>query len=183
MIDNDENDLDFIYILGRTSDEEDGDEDQSDLNEASVEESYSIELSKVIPYKISKYYWKFLIDSISDDTKTNKEYWKSILTKFENHYNLNTIQLIKDNILQNDSDSISNIIYLISYIKLRLIHYIEMDKLDSNITLDNLIEFIEKDKAREIVLLVFKYLDRDSFNKFKAILFSEAKKDYVMISF
>lgn len=161
--------------LGILTDELDSDIPQNEVNEELLKNYDRNELYDSIEYRISQPYLTFLLQSTD---KFDESYWDIILDRIAQIYSLNIAKIYEDGILSTKNISLESIKFL-AYIKVRLIYHIENNKVNKNITTEELLHFLEKDEAPEIMIMCIKYIDEDSYKKFIDRIFAEVKMNYM----
>lgn len=160
--------------MGRTVDPITSEVGQDEVNNVLLVEHDRRELIESIHYRLSQPYLSFLLQSTN---KNDIKYWNVILDEIAKVYSLNIVKIYADGILSTNNISIESIKFL-AYLKVRLIYHVENKKIEKTISKEDLLIFLENDKAPEIMTTCIKYIDQESYMKFIDRIFLEVKMNF-----
>lgn len=162
-------------FLGHITDPEESDVEQTEFNEELLKEHDSIELIRSINLRLSEPMLKFLTLNLD---KNDIGYFTILLNSIIKTYHLNYLKLYKEVFLEKDEYS-KNIIYIIKFIKIKLINLIEIKQISKDITREELEKFLIIENAPKLLIDCIKYIDLNNYNKFINRIFMESKLDFI----
>lgn len=162
-------------FLGHITDPEDSEIDQTEVNEDLLKEHDGIELIRSINLRLSEPMLKFLTLNLD---KNDIGYFTILLNNIIKTYHLNYLKLYKEVFLEKD-EYIKSIIYIIKFIKIKLINLIEIKQLSKDISREELEKFLMIENAPKLLIDCIKYIDSDNYKKFINRIFMESKLDFI----